>query len=140
MVITTLQAEAAKAAELKGPHTFSLPRLLQVYASLLRADENHGSISSSSSGHQQDRLAAAGGWLGVQKADVMMGVNSLVAARLMSKVSKIWPLLMVFVQSGSFVSNTYACSLLLGLQRISSLLGCAGFPNACNDSTNEAYC
>lgn len=84
-----VQAEAAKAAELKGPHTFSLPRLLQVYASLLRADENHGSASSSSSSssNQQDRLAAAGGWLGVQTADVLMGVNSLVAARLMTKVS-----------------------------------------------------
>jgi hypothetical protein len=100
-----LQAEAAKAAELKGPHSFSFARLMAVYANLLSADENHtAAAGSSGTGSslaaqqlQQMRGEAAaecggaaaamgGGWLGVQSADVMMGVKNLVAARLLTQV------------------------------------------------------
>uniref|UniRef100_A0A383W9P4 Uncharacterized protein n=1 Tax=Tetradesmus obliquus TaxID=3088 RepID=A0A383W9P4_TETOB len=96
------QAEAAKAAELKGPHSFSFARLMAVYANLLAADENHTAAAGNSSSSlaqlqlQQlrgDAAAAAaapggamgGGWLGVQSADVMVGVKSLVAARLLTQ-------------------------------------------------------
>lgn len=98
-VLCVLQAEAAKAAELKGPHTFSLTRLMAVYANLLAADENHAAAASSSSSmatlrqQQQGQVPAGGtaaamggGWLGVQSADVLMGVKSLVAARLLTQV------------------------------------------------------
>ncbi|WIA11184.1 hypothetical protein OEZ85_011314 [Tetradesmus obliquus] len=98
------QAEAAKAAELKGPHSFSFARLMAVYANLLAADENHtaaaGSAGSSLVQLQLQQLrgdaaaaaapggaaaAMGGGWLGVQSADVMVGVKSLVAARLLTQ-------------------------------------------------------
>jgi hypothetical protein len=103
-----LQAEAAKAAELKGPHSFSFARLMAVYANLLAADENHTAAAGSSAGSSLAQLqlqqmrgeattaaaggsggaaaAMGGGWLGVQSADVMIGVKSLVAARLLTQV------------------------------------------------------
>jgi hypothetical protein len=100
-----VQAEAAKAAELKGPHCFSFARLMAVYANLLAADENHAAASGSSGAGsslaaqqlQQMRGEAAtecggaaaamgGGWLGVQSADVMLGVKNLVASRLLTQV------------------------------------------------------
>lgn len=78
------QAEAAKAAELKGPHTFSLARLLTVYAHLLAGDE------AQPSGAWRPASDAAGstddGLLGATRADVMSGVASLVAARLLTQV------------------------------------------------------
>lgn len=105
VLLRSLQAEAAKAAELKGPHSFSFARLMAVYANLLAADENHtaaaGSAGSSLVQLQLQQLrgdaaaaaapggaaaAMGGGWLGVQSADVMVGVKSLVAARLLTQV------------------------------------------------------
>jgi hypothetical protein len=99
-VAVCLQAEAAKAAELRGPHTFSLSRLLTIYSSLLAADENHSNYNSTGSGssgsrpwqqrqqHQGGGLMASAGWMGVHRSDVLMGVNTLVASRLMSQVSR----------------------------------------------------
>jgi hypothetical protein len=100
-VCCATQAEAAKAAELRGPHTFSLSRLLTVYSSLLAADE--GSSGGSSGGgcrpwqqsQQQEAergagLMASAGWMGVHRSDVLMGVNTLVASRLMSQVGQGW--------------------------------------------------
>jgi hypothetical protein len=100
-IILVLQAEAAKAAELKGPHSFSFARLMAVYANLLAADENHTAAAGSSLAAQQlqqmhgDAAAAGcggaaaamgGGWLGVQSADVMLGVKNLVSSRLLTQV------------------------------------------------------
>jgi multidrug resistance efflux pump len=103
--VFVLQAEAAKAAELKGPHSLSFARLMAVYANLLAADENHAAAAGSSGAGsslaaqqlQQMRGGAAaecggaaaamgGSWLGVQSADVMMGVKNLVASRLLTQV------------------------------------------------------
>eukprot|EP00775_Hariotina_reticulata_P004972 gene4972-5213_t len=97
------QAEAAKAAELKGPHTFSLSRLFAVYGSLLAADDDSSALGSANlveqqqqdQQQQQGRLLGQGagagwavpgaGWLGVQRADVMTGISSLVACKLLSQ-------------------------------------------------------
>ena len=94
------QAEAAKAAELKGPHTFSLSRLLAVYGSLLAADEDSSGPGNATFAEQQHcqqqlRQGHAGqavpgaGWLGVQRADVMTGISSLVACKLLSQVGNV---------------------------------------------------
>lgn len=72
-----------------------------MYSSLLAADEG----SSSGGGgrpwqqlqqsQQQEAEKAAGlmasaGWMGVHRSDVLMGVNTLVASRLMSQVGWGW--------------------------------------------------
>lgn len=74
-----------------------------MYSSLLAADE--GSSSGGSSGgrpwqqlqqsQQQEAergagLMASAGWMGVHRSDVLMGVNTLVASRLMSQVGLGW--------------------------------------------------
>lgn len=112
---THQQAEAAREAELRGPHAFTLARLSAVYARLLAADESHSvsSISRSCGGLVPSTATAAtagtttaaataaqqqswrrpgrgrgagGGWLGVHSSDVLAGVSGLVSARLLSQV------------------------------------------------------
>ena len=69
---------------------------MTIYTNLLSADENHGGSSAGSSAsrrpwqQQQQReaaLMASAGWMGVSRSDVLMGVNTLVASRLMSQVN-----------------------------------------------------
>jgi hypothetical protein len=69
---------------------------MTIYSNLLSADENHGGGSAGNSAsrrpwqqQQQQReaaLMASAGWMGVSRSDVLMGVNTLVASRLMSQV------------------------------------------------------
>jgi hypothetical protein len=74
---------------------------MTIYTSLLAADDNSNAGSSSSASLQQPWqqqlsqqqqqqqgvvLMKAASWMGVGRSDVLMGVNTLVASRLMSQV------------------------------------------------------
>lgn len=120
-----MQAEAAQAAKLKGPHPFPMPRLLLIYRHLRRADDlelsagqqkepwavpgSSGGSASAGTGAGAGALATLLPWMaglagaaqGAARRDarggggtlldrdsagLLMGVASLVSARLMTQV------------------------------------------------------
>jgi hypothetical protein len=76
---------------------------MTIYASLLAADENSTAGGSSSASHHQQQpqqlqqqqlgvaLMKSASWMGLARSDVLMGVNTLVASRLMSQVYCVRP-------------------------------------------------
>ncbi len=88
------QAEAAKEAQLKGPHNFPLQRLLlilrvlarnegQAQEELLAVPGGHGGVAQLLAGPGQ----AAGGGCWLDSSDVLMQVSSLVSMKLLQQVS-----------------------------------------------------
>eukprot|EP00877_Chromochloris_zofingiensis_P012832 jgi/Chrzof1/7802/Cz02g37040.t1 len=84
------QAEAAKEAQLKGPHNFTLQRLMNIYRMLRRADphsEQQGLAATTECGSNRKSNVSL---MDVDSADIMMQVSSLVSARVLSQVGRGW--------------------------------------------------
>ena len=69
-MLACVQAENAREASLKGPHSFPVERMLAIFCRLLAGEEG-----------------SSGGGAGLQSADVFMQTSSLVSLRLLSKVA-----------------------------------------------------